>query len=141
VNKDILKDYMYLLNRLYEKLPRKVKPTAEFELPQLQITYIGLHTTIKNFAQLCDRIRRTPRIVMRYLLRELAMPGTIDEHGSLTIYGRVSAQTLQTLFSRFMRNYVKCPTCGSYDTILQRQGKIWILRCLACGAETPVRPI
>ncbi len=138
---EILKNYEYLLDRLYERLPKRTKPVSEFELPQLQITYIGLHTTIKNFAQLCDRIRREPRVLMRYLLRELAMPGAIDEHGSLTIYGRVSAQTIQMLLSRFMKSYVKCPTCGSYDTILQRQGKIWILRCLACGAETPVRPI
>ncbi len=134
-------NYDYLLSRLYKKLPVRTRQTTEFILPELQITYIGVHTHIKNFKEICDRLRREPKVMMKYLLKELATPGTLDPHGTLIIHSRFSPQTILNLLRRFLVMYVKCSTCGSYDTILIRQGKIWIVRCLACGAETPVKPI
>jgi len=133
-------DYMKLLDRLYEKLPeRRVTPPPD--IPPLEIVHIGAQTKIKNFKNVCDVILRDPRICARYLLKELAARGTIDESGVFTIYSRVSMHTLNQLFKRFLDTYVRCSTCGSYQTELRRQGKVWIIRCLACGAETPVKPI
>ena len=137
----ILYDYDRLLDRLYSKLPPKRSMRA-YDLPVLQIEYVDTHTLVRNFAEACDRLRREPRIVMRFILRELAMPGAVDERGQLVIYRKVAPHTLQQLFTRFIESYVKCPTCGSYDTELhRRKGKIWIIKCLACGAETFARPI
>jgi len=139
IDSDLL-NYEYLLDRLYKTLPLKtISPPVE--LPQLNAVQVGLQTHVKNFREVCDRIRREPRIVMRYLLKELAARGSIDESGTFVIYGRISSQTLNTLFNRFLMTYVKCGTCGSFDTILKKQGKVWIISCLACGAETPVKPI
>ena len=135
-----LLNYEYLLERLYSKLPSKTI-SPPIELPQLNAVQIGLQTHIKNFKEVCERIRREPRIVMRYLLKELAARGSLDESGTFIIYGRISSHTLNALFSRFLMMYVKCGTCGSFDTVLKKQGKIWIISCLACGAETPVKPI
>jgi len=133
-------DYLELLNRLYEKLPeRRVVPTPD--IPPLEIAHVGTQTKIKNFRGVCDVVMRDPRICARYLLKELAARGTIDESGVFTIYSRVSAHTLNQLFKRFLDTYVRCSTCGSYQTELRKQGKVWIIRCLACGAETPVKPI
>ena len=132
--------YKELLERLYEKLPeRRVVPPPD--IPPLEIVHIGAQTKIRNFKNVCDVIIRDPRICARYLLKELAARGTIDESGVFTIYSRVSTHTLNQLFKRFLDTYVKCSTCGSYQTELRRQGKVWIIRCLACGAETPVKSI
>jgi len=138
---ELLKNYEALLTRLYSKLPPKRSMRA-YDLPVLQIEYVGTHTIVRNFAEACDRLRREPRIVMRFMLRELAMPGAVDDKGQLVIYRKVAPHTIQQLFTRFIETYVKCPTCGSYDTVLERRkGKVWIIKCLACGAETFVRPI
>lgn len=136
---DVL-DYNKLLDRLYEKLPAKTTAPA-IEIPQLVIAHIGFQTQIRNFKDVCDRIRREPRICMRYFLKELAARGAIDDSGVFTIYSRVSSQTVSVLFKRFLMTYVRCSTCGSLHTVLKRQGKVWIIQCLACGAETPVKPI
>jgi len=132
--------YEDLLDRLYSRLPTK-GPAQPIELPQLDVVHVGLHTHIKNFKEVCDRIRREPRIVMRYLLKELAAKGSLDDSNNLTIFSRISSQTLNTLFNRFLMSYVRCSTCGSFDTVLKKQGKVWIISCLACGAETPVKPV
>jgi len=133
-------DYEYLLDRLYSKLPSKrVAPSVE--IPELNVVHIGIQTQIRNFKDVCDILLREPRICARYLLKELAARGSIDESGVFTIYSKVSVQTIKTLFKRFLNSYVRCNTCGSLQTVLERRGKVWVIRCLACGAETPVKPI
>ncbi len=132
--------YEKLLERAYAKLPSK--RTAEpIEIPKLNVIHVALQTQIRNFGEVCDIIRREPRICMRYLLKALAARGSIDESGIFTIYSRVSSHTINELFKRFLNSYVRCATCGSYHTELKKHGKVWIIRCLACGAETPVKPI
>lgn len=139
ISEDVLQ-YERLLERLYSKLPSK-SLSQPIELPQLEVVHVGIHTQIKNFKEVCDRIRREPRVVMRYLLKELGARGSLDESNNLVIFGRISSQTLNTLFNRFLMTYVKCSTCNSFDTVLKKSGKVWVISCLACGAETPVKPV
>jgi len=136
-----LPSYEELLRELYEKLPEKRSQTVTLDIPDLEIVHVGLQTQIKNFKNVCDVILREPKVCARYLLKELAARGTIDESGVFTIYSRVSSQTINALFKRFLDSYVICKTCGSYQTELRKQGKIWVIRCLACGAEAPVKPV
>ena len=139
--KEILYDYDYLLRRLYEKLPARGAKASRFELPRLQVERVGTKTIIRNFRELTSVMRREPRLVMRYLLKELGASGNYDEDtGMLTINVRVSAATLTTLVQRFVKTYVICPTCGAPDTRLEKRGKSWVLVCEACGAEQPVPP-
>jgi len=103
---------------------------------------IGTKTMIRNFKQLSSAMRREPRLVMRYLLKELGTSGNYDEeNGILVINAKVSSATLGNLIQRFVKTYVVCPTCGAPDTKLERRGKAWILICEACGAEQPVPPL
>jgi len=132
--------YEMLLDKVYKKLPRK-RTTSQPDIPPLEIEHIGTQTRIKNFKEVCDIIMREPKICARYLLKELAARGTIDSSGVFTIYSKVSTQSINQLFKRFLDTYVRCSTCGSYQTKLIRKGKVWIIRCLACGAETPVKPV
>ncbi|MEM0005448.1 MAG: translation initiation factor IF-2 subunit beta [Ignisphaera sp.] len=136
----IIYNYNTLLSRAYSKLPAR-RGSKAYDIPSLEIDYAGDHTMVKNFGYVCDRIRREPRIAMRFFLKELAMPGSLDDKNSLIIYRRVTSKSLQELYSRFLETYVRCATCGSYDTELGREGKVWYIQCLACGAKTYVKPI
>jgi translation initiation factor 2 subunit 2 len=133
--------YKALLDRLYSKLPDKVQKVSGQALPTLIILHIGNNTIIKNFSEYCDRIRREDKICMRYLLKELAAPGSINENGQLVIQGKFSSSVINMLFERFLRAYVQCSTCKSLDTVLKKEKKIWYISCLACGAQTPVKPL
>ena len=138
----LLYDYNYLLNRLYERLPARGAKASRFELPRLVVERVGNKTIIRNFKQIADVMRRDPRIIMRYLLRELGASGNYDEeNGMLTINVKVSTATLNNLLQRFVKTYVICPTCGAPDTRLEKRGKAWVLVCEACGAEQPVPPL
>ncbi|ABM80929.1 translation initiation factor IF-2 subunit beta [Hyperthermus butylicus] len=138
----LLYDYDHLLSRLYSRLPTRTGKASRFELPRLQVERIGSKTIIRNFKQLADVMRREPRILMRYLLKELGASGNYDEeNGMLVINVKVSITTLNNLMQRFVKTYVICPTCGAPDTRLERRGKAWVLICEACGAEQPVPPL
>jgi translation initiation factor 2 subunit 2 len=136
----MLYNYDYLLNRAIEKLPRR-GDTKAYDIPQLEIEYEGEHTVVKNLNLVSERLRRDPRVVMRFLLKELGAPGALRPDNNMVIYKRISEKSVQDLYARFLENYVKCSTCKSYDTELVREGKKWYIRCLACGAITYVRPV
>ncbi|MCI2413943.1 MAG: translation initiation factor IF-2 subunit beta [Candidatus Aramenus sp.] len=134
------KDYMYLLDRVYAKLPKKASEGTQ-NLPSLQILNIGNTTIIRNFAEYCDRLRREDKICMRYLLKELAAAGSVTENGQLVIQGKFSSTVIETLMERFIKTYVQCSTCKSLDTVLVKEKKVWHIQCLACGAKTSVKPL
>ncbi len=131
-------EYLRYLDKLYKNLPEK-RDTKTVDLPELEIEHFTNKTVIKNLQYISERLDRDPRIIMRYFLKELGKPGSISSSGSLEIYDRISTKSLYELFDKFIKTYVRCPTCGSIDTKLIRQGKIYVLKCLACGAETTVK--
>lgn len=131
-------EYVKMLERLYSRLPER-RETRTIDLPGLEIEHIANKTVVKNLQQIASRLDRDPRIIMRYFLKELGKPGTITPSGTLEIFDRIASKSLAELFDKFIKSYVRCPTCGSIDTKLIRHGKVYILKCLACGAETTVR--
>ncbi len=136
----IIEDYGYLLERAYSKLQVR-REAKSIDLPDLDVDYAANKTIVKNLQQVSQRINRSPRIVARYLLKGSALSGSINPSGALEIYGKVSKRSLQDLYRRFIQTYVRCPTCGSIDTDMVKKGKIWIIKCLACGAESTVEAI
>jgi len=134
------KEYMYLLDRVYTKIPKKTSESTQ-NLPSLIILNIGNTTIIRNFSEYCDRLRREDKLCMRYLLKELAAAGSIADNGQLVIQGKFSSSIINTLMERFIRTYVQCSTCKSLDTILVKENKVWFIQCLACGAKTSVKPL
>ncbi|MCS7099357.1 MAG: translation initiation factor IF-2 subunit beta [Sulfolobales archaeon] len=137
---EILKlGYDELLERLYSKLPLRRTEVA-VEIPRLETEVAGIHTRVKNFKLVCEIINRDPRLVLRYLLKSMGAKGSLDRDGNAVVHQNVSKASLNKLFEKFIELYVKCPTCHSYQSELRREGKIWVLKCLACGAETTVRP-
>ncbi len=139
VKKKLL-DYEWLLNRLYEKVPPRSGST-EYKIPEPQVIRIGSQTIIRNFREIAEKLKRDPQLVARYLQKELATAGSYDPNsGQLVLNVKVSRRVISQFLNIFFKNYVRCPTCGSIDTRLEKRGKMWVLVCEACGAEQPVKP-
>ncbi len=131
--------YEELLDRAYSKIPKKAIGKETFEIPRAEVLLVGGKTIIRNFTNIADALNRDPKLLMRYFVKELAVPGTIDESGALILQGRFSSTIINTLINRFVKTYVICPTCGSRFTVLEKIGKVFKLKCLACGAETTLK--
>ncbi|MCE4607681.1 MAG: translation initiation factor IF-2 subunit beta [Caldisphaeraceae archaeon] len=139
-DKEILKDYEKLLSRVYEKIPPK-SGSSELEIPEPELLRVGSQTIIMNFKEISQKLKREPQLLSKYLLKELASAGSYDEgSGRLVLNVKVSRKVIQQLLDLFVKSYLRCPTCGSIDTRIERRGKVWVLVCEACGAEQPVKP-
>ena len=131
-------DYNWLLERALKSLPSKpVEHRKRFEIPTVKISIAGSETVILNFRQICNVLRREPKHLLRFILRELSVAGTIKE-GKAIIHKPVSEAKLNQIIRRYTQLYVICPVCGSPDTILVKEKRIQLIKCEACGATSAV---
>ncbi|RLF03376.1 MAG: translation initiation factor IF-2 subunit beta [Thermoprotei archaeon] len=135
-------DYDWLLERAYSMLPKKAfeKRRERFVIPKADVIVSGKRTFITNFKQICETINRDPKVLLKFLLKELGSPGEVADQAAM-IQGEFPSKTIITLINRFVKSYVICPVCNSPDTMLVKEKKIMYLKCMACGATSPVRPI
>ncbi|AFH42811.1 translation initiation factor IF-2 subunit beta [Fervidicoccus fontis] len=141
VDDNYFKNYQNLLERLYKKVPAPASSGERFEPPKLIAHQMGNQTVIRNFREVADKLRREPELLARYFLKGLATSGNYDrESGTLLLNSKLNVETLNNILNKFIESYVICPTCGRPDTVIIKKGKIWILKCEACGAEGPVKP-
>jgi len=132
-------EYEELLERAFTQLPER-KPRGErFQVPQPEIVVSGKRTFILNVKQLCEVLNREPRVLLRYLLKELGASGGVEED-VIVIHGVFSPRIIRSLIERFINEYVYCPVCHSPDTIFKREHKVIQIKCMACGATSPARP-
>jgi translation initiation factor 2 subunit 2 len=133
--------YDELLERGYSLLPKRRKRSQgeRFVLPSLEVSKVGKKVYIHNFKEVADLLNRDPPVLLRFILREIALPG-VYENGVAVIHGEVSPQTLNKLLERFFNEYVKCPVCNAPDTFLVKEKKFMYIKCMACGAVSPVKP-
>ena len=131
-------EYLQLLKRAYQQLPPNVLVRSRWEPPELEIMIQGNRTVIVNFKEICTKLRRSPEHLSKYFSKALAAPVMILGD-RLIIQGRKHKDDIKKKYEFYIKYYVICPICGSPDTVLEREGRTWILRCEACGARTPVK--
>jgi translation initiation factor 2 subunit beta (aeIF-2b) len=130
--------YLKLLDKAYAVIMPKVERRRE--LPRLSIQVQPKKTIIQNFRDIAQRLNRDPTHIARFFLKELALPGSIDGN-ALVLYAERSPRTLEAVYERYIKFYVECPVCHSVDTYLEREGRIYVLVCTACGARMPRKGI
>ena len=108
-------DYENLLNRAIDQLPPEVFETKRFEPVKAYSVIQGNRTFIQNFKDVADSLNRDPQHVLKYLINE-----RIDE---------------------YIEKYVICHECNRPDTKIIREDRIFILKCAACGAKAPLKPL
>ena len=132
-------DYKELLERAYKQLPKEaIKKDERWEMPSLTSVISGNVTSIKNFVDACKHIRREPKEVMKYLVKELGTQWFIESN-ALILTGKFNNKTINEKFKRYINHYVLCPICKKPDTKLIKIDRILFIKCEACGARNPVK--
>lgn len=130
-------DYQALLKRAKEKLPEKVATHERFRIPEANVFLEGKTTVLRNFEDIAHAVNRETQHVLAYLLREIGTAGTID--GRRAVFkGRVSPSQIEDRISGYVETYVLCSECKRPDTRIEKEGRITVLECDACGAHRPV---
>ncbi|VVB65624.1 Translation initiation factor 2 subunit beta [Candidatus Gugararchaeum adminiculabundum] len=134
-------DYEKLLDKAYANLPKKVLTQERFEMPAVDSFIQGTKTIVKNFDFVCQKLRRDPNQVAKYLYKELAAPGSVQGQ-RLMLQGKFGDKMLNEKLENYAKTYVLCKECGKPDTNLIEEGnRIHTLVCEACGARAPARGV
>ena len=132
-----MESYENLLERAQSKIPKGVLSKERFEIPKVQGLVEGSKTIVTNFLQIASMFHREPQHLLKYLLRELASPGSID--GQRLILGKkVNSSIINDKIERYANDFVICKDCKKPDTQLIREERILIMKCTACGAKHPI---
>jgi translation initiation factor 2 subunit 2 len=125
------------LKRAHEKFPPELLKKDRFVLPVFQSHIVGMRTTIRNFNEVAQGFRRDHQHLLKFLTKEMATAAT-TEGGRAIFQGKFPNDTLQRLLERYAERFVKCPVCGSYDTKIVKERRLFFLICEACGARSSV---
>jgi len=130
-------DYEKLLERAQPKIPKKIKSKERFEIPKVKGHIEGTKTIVTNFIQIASTLHRYPQHILKYLLRELAAPGSID--GQRLILGKkINSAIINEKIEKYANEFVICKDCKKPDTEMVKEGRVLLLKCQACGAKHPI---
>ncbi|MGD1060254.1 MAG: translation initiation factor IF-2 subunit beta [Methanomassiliicoccales archaeon] len=130
-------DYLSLLERAKEKLPETIEKHERFTVPEPDVFQEGKTTVIRNFGDIVDALRREPEHLVQYLLRELGTPGHVEGR-RLILKAKLAPQQITDRIMSYTETFVLCSECGRPDTHINKEGRVLILECEACGAHRPV---
>jgi len=130
-------DYEELLKRARSQLPEVTSKRERLELPKLNLSVVGMRTTIYNFKEIAEVLNREPQHILKFLTRELATAAAIQE-SRVIFQGKFKQDTLERLMQRYVENFVTCPVCKRPDTKIVKEKRLSFLVCDACGAKSSV---
>ena len=96
---------------------------------------MGNKTIFRNYAEFPKLLRRESSRVLMYLAKELATAASLDGERAIFI-GRKDKDSFSQLLQRYVKDGVICPVCGSPDTRLEKDKRMWFMVCEACGARS-----
>jgi translation initiation factor 2 subunit 2 len=137
MTESITQDYELMLNQAYEKIKPVESKIDRFEIPKVEGHVEGNKTIITNFKQICSYMRRDTEHVLKFLLKELAAPGSM-RGDRLILTRKISSGLINEKINLYAQTYVICKECKKPDTEILREDRLMFLHCLACGAKKSI---
>jgi len=135
-----MKTYEQMLKEAEKKISRDISKESRLEIPPPNVIIQGNKTFITNFTDIANSIRRDPKHLAKFLFRELAKPGYVDNN-RLILQGKVMKNLVQNKIDSYMKEFVLCKECNRPDTHIVKEDRFIFLKCEACGAKQPLRRI
>jgi len=132
---------------VYEKLLKRIdgersKNSAEtdsrFELPAVDVMWEGQRTYLRNFSDFPKILRRDSAKLLQYLSKEFAVPAERIGDSAMFV-GKRDPDDFTRLLKIYVTDYIRCLTCQSPDTRIEKEKRIHFLICEACGAKSTIK--
>lgn len=130
--------YATLLKQARSELPENVGNKERWSLPPPDIIKEGRMTILRNHMDIVKAMRREEPHVTKFLLSQIGTAGSVDGE-RLVMTGKVTDSQIMQRLQDYVETFVRCAECGSPDTHMEKDARVLILKCEACGAHTPVK--
>lgn len=144
VDDDADYEYDFLLLRVYDQLGQSnaAQTHGRFVLKPPTLSRDGTKKSVwTNFKETCHQVGRPIDHVRMYLLTELGVEGNLDGSERLVIKGRFQPKQIESVLRRYVTEYVLCGTCKSPNTALDKQDRLYFVRCRSCRSSRTVASI
>merc|ERR1712223_1718331 len=140
------RDYTYdeLLQRVFgimkQKNPEMVSgEKKKFVMRPPQVVRAGTKkTAFVNFTDMANNLRRQPKHLLSFISAELGTVGAVDGSNQLILKGRFQQKHLESVMRRYIKEYVTCHTCKSPVTVLEKEDRLYFLKCMTCHSKCSV---
>ena len=133
-----MESYEELLKKAYQKVKVISKGSDRFEIPKVKGQVEGKNTIITNIASIASYLRRPIDQLTKFLQKELAAAGKI-ENDRLVLNTRLNSAKVNEKLGLYAKEFVLCPVCTKPDTEIISEKGIKFKHCLACGAKSPIK--
>eukprot|EP01085_Mycamoeba_gemmipara_P004168 Mycagemm_TRINITY_DN10218_c0_g1::TRINITY_DN10218_c0_g1_i1::g.4168::m.4168 type:complete len:221 gc:universal TRINITY_DN10218_c0_g1_i1:746-84(-) len=136
-------DYSELLVRIFEMLNKGDPQSKTTRIPVPNLGRIGTkRTCITNFKEICNAIHRPTEHLMSYLSVELGSPTSLDGNAQqMVAKGRFQQSHIEKVIKHYIREYVICKVCKSYDTSMEKENRLNFVKCASCNSRLSVSQI
>jgi translation initiation factor 2 subunit 2 len=131
-------EYLALLDKARAQLPEIRASGERWSVPPAELISEGRMTVLRNFRDIVNEVRRDEMHVAKYILQAIGTAGQVDGD-RLIMTGRIEQSQVDGRIHDYVATYVRCAECGAPDTHLEKDGRVQVLKCDACGAHSPVK--
>lgn len=144
----IKEEYTYeeLLKRVYDLIknhnPEFTSERANLKIPVPQITSVGkTRSSWLNFESFVESLNRPRDHLSNYVKGEIGCEATIGGEKQLFLKAKVSKNQIESILRKYIQDYVKCPNCKSFKTILKKDQSTRLLQicCESCKTEKTIQ--
>lgn len=129
-------NYEELLEEAFKKIVKR-ESRERFNPPSPEIEILSDKTIIKNFVDISNYIKRDIKHFSRYMMKSLASSGEIKGK-QLILFSKLKKEQVLERINTYIKNFVICRFCNEPDTKLEKDERIYFLKCDACGARYAV---
>jgi len=137
--------YDFLLKRIYGLMKdhNTNSSTSGLKIPTIQINVGKDRSCWMNLEKIANTLNRNIDDLFKYVLSELGIEGTKGGQNQANFKSRVTQSNLQKVLTKYINDYVRCPNCKSFETVIKRDqsARLQLLSCLNCKSEKTVQVI
>ena len=95
-----METYEELLEQGFKHIPETARKSERFEIPKAEGMFQGNKTIITNFSSIVSELRRDAQHFLKFLLKELATPGNL-ENNRLILGRKVSSSMVNAKIKQY----------------------------------------
>ena len=138
--------YEFLLNRIYEimKANNPNSSSGRLKIPSVTVNMTGKdRSSWVNLGNVAQALNRDIESLFKYVLSELGIEGTIGGDNQANFKARITQTAIEKVLTKYINDYVRCPNCKSFKTILKKDQSTRLLQkfCENCQSVKTVQVI